>query len=195
MSGKFIVLYGINNLGKTTQAKLLVNRLQAAGYSASYLKYPLYELAPSGLLLNDYLRAGNPWQLSPREAQIIYALNRFQYQGELDRQLAAGQWIVAEDYVGTGLSWGWGAGVDLDFLELINQGLHQPDLALWLDGERFSSGIEAHHKHEGDEELTAKVRNCHRELAKRYGWLRFEANQSIEALNDELWQAVKTLLL
>jgi len=195
MSGKLIVLYGINNLGKTTQAKLLVSRLQAAGYSASYLKYPLYDLVPSGPLLNDYLRAGNPWQLSPREAQIIYALNRFQYQEELNKQLAAGQWIVAEDYVGTGLSWGWGAGVDLDFLEFINQELRQPDLALWLDGERFTSGIEAHHKHEGDEELTAKVRNCHRELAKRYGWLQFEANQSIEALNNELWQAVKILSL
>jgi len=141
------------------------------------------------------LRAGNPWQLSPREAQIIYALNRFQYQEELNRQLDAGQWIVAEDYVGTGLSWGWGAGVDLNFLELINQGLRQPDLALWLDGERFTSGIEAHHKHEEDEVLITKVRNCHRELAKRYGWLKFEANQSIEALNDELWQAVKALSL
>ena len=119
MSGKLIVLYGINNIGKTTQAQLLVNRLQAAGYLASYLKYPLYELRPSGPLLNDYLRAGNPWKLSAREAQIIYALNRFQYQEELERELASGQWIVAEDYVGTGLAWGWGAGVDLDFLEAI----------------------------------------------------------------------------
>ncbi|HPD08036.1 hypothetical protein KBI31_01955 [Patescibacteria group bacterium] len=194
MSGKLIVLYGINNIGKTTQAQLLVNRLQAAGYLASYLKYPLYELRPSGPLLNDYLRAGNPWKLSAREAQIIYALNRFQYQEELERELASGQWIVAEDYVGTGLAWGWGAGVDLDFLEAINQGLHQPDLALWLDGERFSSGIEANHKHEGDEELMTKVCACHRELAKRYGWLRFRANQSRKTLNDELWQAVKTLL-
>ena len=31
--GKFIVLYGINNLGKTTQAKLLVKNLKNSGVS------------------------------------------------------------------------------------------------------------------------------------------------------------------
>jgi dTMP kinase len=193
MAGKLIVLYGINNLGKSTQAKLLVDRLQQAGYSAIYLKYPIYELEPSGPLLNDYLREGNPLQLLPREAQIIYALNRFQYQPELEKQLAAGQWVIAEDYTGTGLAWGWGAGAKLNFLEAINQGLHQPDLALWLDGERFLSGIEQNHKHESNNELMNKVRDCHRQLAERYGWPRFDANQAVDPLNEQLWQAIKAL--
>jgi len=193
MAGKFIVLYGINNLGKSTQAKLLVDRLRDGGYSTTYLKYPIYELAPSGLLLNAYLREGNLLQLSPREAQIIYALNRFQYQPELEKQLAAGEWIIAEDYTGTGLAWGWGAGAKLNFLEAINNGLLQPDLALWLDGERFLSGVEHDHKHESNNELMNKVRDCHQQLAERYGWPRFDANQPIDDLNDQLWQAIKAL--
>jgi len=193
MAGKLIVLYGINNLGKSTQARLLVDRLQDAGYSTTYLKYPIYELAPSGPLLNAYLREGNPLQLSPREAQIIYALNRFQYQPEIEKQLAANEWIVAEDYTGTGLAWGWGAGAKLNFLEAINEGLLKPDLALWLDGERFVSGIEQSHKHESNNELMKKVRECHQQLAERYGWPRFDANQSIDNLNDQLWQAIKVL--
>lgn len=193
MAGKLIVLYGINNLGKSTQAKLLVDRLRDAGYSTTYLKYPIYELAPSGPLLNAYLREGNPLQLSPREAQIIYALNRFQYQPELEKQLAAGEWIIAEDYTGTGLAWGWGAGAKLNFLEAINNGLLQPDLALWLDGERFLSGVEHDHKHESNNELMNKVRDCHQQLAERYGWPRFDANQPIDDLNDQLWQAIKQL--
>ena len=42
MRGKFIVLYGINNLGKTTQAKFLVEKLQSQGLRAEYVKYPIY---------------------------------------------------------------------------------------------------------------------------------------------------------
>ena len=49
--GIFIVLYGVNNLGKTTQAQLLVERLNKAGVQATYLKYPIYDIEPSGVLL------------------------------------------------------------------------------------------------------------------------------------------------
>jgi thymidylate kinase len=44
MKGKFIVLYGINNLGKTTQAKLLVEKFQKEGLKAEYMKYAVYSL-------------------------------------------------------------------------------------------------------------------------------------------------------
>ena len=42
--GKFIVIYGVNNLGKTTQANMLVQKLKASGLKAEYLKYPIYDL-------------------------------------------------------------------------------------------------------------------------------------------------------
>ncbi len=194
MTGKLIVLYGINNIGKSTQAKLLVEKLKQFGKNASYIKYPIYDLGPSGTLINEYLRQGNPWQLSAREAQILYSLNRYQYQAELNQRLNNGEWIVAEDYTGTGMAWGSGAGVDLDFLEKVNQGLREPDLILWLDGQRFTSGIESGHKHENDDELINKVRQCHQFLANKYNWLKFEANQAIDDLNNQLWQEVAKIL-
>ena len=88
--GKFIVLYGINNIGKTTQAKLLAEKLNSAGLKTEYLKYPIYDLEPSGKLLNNYLREGNIYNLTPREAQIIYALNRTQYEKKLLAKLESG---------------------------------------------------------------------------------------------------------
>ncbi|HNW55710.1 MAG TPA: hypothetical protein PKN62_01360 [bacterium] len=194
MTGQLIVLYGINNIGKSTQAKLLVEKLKQSGKNASYIKYPIYDLGPSGTIINEYLRQGNPWQLSAREAQILYALNRYQYQAELIQRLNNNEWIVAEDYTGTGMAWGSGAGVDLAFLEKVNQGLREPDLILWLDGQRFTSGIESGHKHENDDELINKVRQCHQSLADKYGWLKFEANQPIDDLNNQLWNEVAKLL-
>ena len=53
--GLFVVLHGINNLGKTTQAKLLVEKLQSEGHKAEYMKYPVYDLDPSGKIPDQIL--------------------------------------------------------------------------------------------------------------------------------------------
>ena len=135
--GKFIVFYGINNLGKSTQAKKLVDRLNEAGETSLYIKYPIYDLAPSGPQLNAYLREGNPHDLSPREAQLLYILNRTQYQADVDKHLAEGTHIIAEDYTGTGIAWGTGSGVDQSYLKETNSHLRKEDIAFHFVGNRF----------------------------------------------------------
>ncbi|MFA5023767.1 MAG: dUTP diphosphatase [Patescibacteria group bacterium] len=192
--GKFIVFYGINNLGKSTQAKLLVERLKANGYQAEYLKYPIYELNPSGEILNNYLRRGNPFQLSPREAQIIYALNRDQYQTEIIKKLKSGVNIIAEDYKGTGIAWGLGAGVDERFLKKINSHLISEDLVFLFDGERFREAIENGHHHENNDDLMNKVRWAHLKLREEYGWLKINANLAIEEIHEQIFEKVRWLL-
>lgn len=186
--GKLIVFYGINNLGKSTQAKLLVERLKANGYPAEYLKYPVYDLEPSGIMLNDYLRNANPYNLHSREAQIIYAMNRTQYQEKLLDKLKAGINIIAEDYKGTGIAWGLGAGVNEKFLKDINSHLVDEDLVFLFDGERFRQAIENHHKHENDDDLINKVRWAHLKLREEYDWYKINANLSIEDIHEEIWQ-------
>lgn len=55
-TGKFIALYGINNIGKSTQVNLLFRRLFAAGIPVESVKYPIYTLDPTGTKLNEILR-------------------------------------------------------------------------------------------------------------------------------------------
>ncbi len=192
--GKLIVFYGINNLGKSTQAKLLVERLKANGYQAEYLKYPIYDLAPSGQMLNDYLRNANPYGLHSREAQIMYAMNRTQYQADLIAKLKAGINVIAEDYKGTGIAWGLGAGVDEKFLKEVNSHLISEDLVFLFDGERFRQAIENNHKHENDEDLMTKVRWAHLKLREEYGWWKINANLAIEEIHEEIWVTTRNLL-
>ena len=190
MKGKFIVLYGINNLGKSTQVKLLIERLAKHRITAEYLKYGVYDLKPSGEMLNEYLRKGNPYNFSPREFQMCHALNRTQYEPVLKQKLDAGIWIIAEDYKGTGIAWGVGSGVDMDFLLRLNSHLLEEDLAILFDGERFVSGIETNHKHEQDAELTNKVRTVHLELAKKFDWNIINANQFVEDVHENIWKLI-----
>ena len=192
--GRLIVFYGTNNLGKSTQAKLLVERFNDLNIPFEYLKYPLYDLAPSGHILNDYLRNNNPYNLDPREAQIVYALNRTQYQNNLKEKLNQGINIMAEDYIGTSLAWGMGTGVNLEFLEKINSHLIKEDLAILFDGERFKNSIEKNHKHETNEELFLKVKQIHLDLADKYSWQKINANLSIEEINDKLFKTIKNFL-
>src|SRR5436190_17167412 len=117
--GKFIAIYGVNNIGKSTQAKRLVRKLVAEGKKAVYLKYPVYDLEPSGVMINEYLRGGNPYDLSPREIQLVYALNRTQKEPDIEKWLSGGTTVVAEDYTGTGVAWGIGTGLDPAFAKRI----------------------------------------------------------------------------
>jgi thymidylate kinase len=188
--GKLIVFYGTNNLGKSTQAKILIKKLKEKEIKAEYIKYPLYDLKPSGPTLNDYLRNSNPYNLTAREAQLVYCLNRTQYQETIKEKLEKGINIIAEDYTGTGIAWGLGAGVDQDFLEKINSHLIKEDIAILFDGERFKDAIEKDHKHEKDEEFSRKVRQIHLDLGVKYNWYKINANLTIEEISDIIFEKI-----
>ena len=139
--GKLIVLYGINNLGKTTQAKLLVEAVKKAGKPAEYLKYPIYDLEPTGPMIDKYLRHGNPDKVSVRELQMLYALNRYNFEPQLRGKLASGVNIASEDYWGTGVAWGMAQGIDKKFLLGINAACLREDLAFLFDGVNQKFGL------------------------------------------------------
>ena len=161
-----------------------------AGRNVVYYKYPFYDL-PSGKILNSYLREGNPFNLTPREVQTIYAFNRQESQHILKDLLDSGIDVIAEDYAGTGICWGIGAGVDKKYLELINYGLIREDLAFLFDGERFKEATEKGHKHETDEDLLEKVRQAHLKIGEERGWIKVNANLTIDKIHGIIWEEIK----
>jgi len=187
MKGKLIVFYGINNLGKSTQAALLVERLKKIGLDAEYIKYPLYGLIPTGPMLNSYLRDGDPLGLTAREAQVVYALNRAHYQETLLEKLEAGTNIIAEDYFHTGIAWGLTRGVEEGFLRKLNADFILPDIAFLFDGERFTDGIEKGHTHESDDDLMSRCRVVHKRLGQEESWIDINANGKIEEVRKLIW--------
>ncbi len=192
-----ITLYGINGIGKTTQVELLVKFLLSQGKQASRLKYPVYDLEPEGPFIYTYLRDTDfrkELELSVEALQQKYADNRRKYEPELRRRLAEGEWIVAEDYVGTGIAWGLTWGADLEHLERINENLLQPDLSILMHGERFDTAIEAGHRNETADERIRICKNFHLLLAERYHWKQVAANQSVEKVSEHIISIVRTIL-
>ncbi|QQR54911.1 hypothetical protein IPG41_07095 [Candidatus Peregrinibacteria bacterium] len=189
-----ITLYGINNIGKTTQAKLLVDRLKAAGRDAVYVKYPVYDVEPTGPYLNEFLRSGAAQTITEEELQMWFTLNRYQFQPTLQAWLAEGKIVVAEDYTGTGLAWGTVKGAKVEWLEALNAGLIKEDLAILLDGERFGHAAEKAHIHESNPDFMERSRQIHLELGQKYGWLKVPVEGSIEEVAQRLWGLVEEKL-
>lgn len=192
--GKFIVLYGANNLGKSTQARMLVDSLKAKGINAAYIKYPIYDLAPTGPKIYDILHGKLPL---PKEENLqkLFVQNRKDFEPELEKILESGTWVVAEDYTGTGIAWGMVRGLKVMDMEKLNEGLLKEDLGILIDGKRFVHSVEKGHINEEQDEIWEKAREKHLELGEKYGWKKVNANQDKEKIAEEIWKNIENKLL
>ncbi|MCX6784118.1 MAG: hypothetical protein NT141_03570 [candidate division WWE3 bacterium] len=193
--GKFIVIYGSNNIGKSTQVGLLASEI-VNNYHEQLLvvKYPVYGLHPTGPIIRSALKdkvATRP-KFNPLEFQAIYAQNRRDFQDIIVANLNAGINVIAEDYLGTGIAWGMTSDVPLSALLKVNSGLLIPDISILMDGERFKSGHESHHLYESAGDVVwNKNRAIHLKLAKKFGWKIVKSDNSVEQTHDDIWKLVK----
>lgn len=190
----FIAIYGINNIGKSTQTKMLVEYLELEGKKTKLIKYPLYDLPPTGPQINYFLRDPKAPKISPEELQRLYVFNRLDAEPHIRKALSEGYTIVAEDYTGTGIAWGMVHGVNKSLLESMNKDLLREDLAILLDGVSQNRSRETQHLNEGNDELLKKSREIHLQLAKEYGWHIVNANRDKQAVFEDIKAIVEQAL-
>ncbi|MBI3114866.1 MAG: thymidylate kinase [Candidatus Kerfeldbacteria bacterium] len=142
--GKLIVLDGTDGAGKTTQLRLLVQRLRRAGRPVAVVDFPQYRQF-FGRVVGRMLRGefGSLDAVSPYLSSIVFAADRWQASERMRRLLAAGTTVVANRYASANLihqSAKVKAAAErrvlqrwLDDLEYRALGIPQPDLVLFLD--------------------------------------------------------------
>ncbi|MFH1749972.1 MAG: hypothetical protein ABH837_03735 [bacterium] len=189
--GKFIALYSGNNLGKTTQVQAIKKQLQKKSIQVEVVKYAIYDLDPTGILINQYLREGNPYNLDSTTFQTLQAANRYQYESVIKNKLESGIWVLAEDYIGTSIVWGIATGVDKKYLIKLNSGLLKPDLEIVLVGRPFDTGHEKNHTHEDNRKLVEQVSKLHEKLALELNWVQVNANQKIPEVTRDIMAIIQ----
>ena len=104
-AGLFIVLEGSDGSGKTTQFKLLAERLRAVGHDVAVFDFPRYD-EPSSYFVKRYLNGdyGPASEVSPYTASLFYALDRFEAAPAIKQALAAGQIVLSNRYVGSNMA-------------------------------------------------------------------------------------------
>ena len=131
--GVFLCVEGLDGCGKTTQTKLLVERLEKKGYDAIYTAEP--SRGKIGSFIKKYCLHGETRVSSIVEA-LLFAADRFEHvEKEVIPALNEGKLVVSDRYVYSSLAYQGAAGLDLEWIEKINGHAISPDLAVFIDVE------------------------------------------------------------
>ena len=141
----FIVLEGLDGAGKSTQVKLLQQRLAQAGKSYEYLHFPRFDAPIYGDLVARFLRGelGSVESVNPYLVALIYAGDRAEAADLIRGWLQAGKVVIVDRYVYSNVAYQC-AKVDQedertrlrDWIVDLEYGHHaipRPDVSLFLD--------------------------------------------------------------
>jgi dTMP kinase len=198
----FITFEGPDGSGKSTQIKLLAERLTAAGHRL------LLTREPGGTEIGEQIRHVlhdlKNKAMQPRAELLLYSAARAQLVGErIKPHLAAGGIVLSDRFFDSTLAYqGYGHGLDLTALRQITvfatQGL-TPDLTLLfeIDAEtglqrRKTNATEWNRLDDYALAFHERVRHGYLELMKLEParWVKLDARQEVTALSEAVWQVV-----
>jgi len=131
--GFFICVEGLDGCGKTTQTKLLVGKLRKLGYDVVYTAEP--SSGKIGNFIKKYCLLGEKRVSAVVEA-LLFAADRFEHvKKEVIPALNEGKIVVSDRYVYSSLAYQGATGLNLKWIEMINEHAIRPNLAIFVDAE------------------------------------------------------------
>ncbi len=216
--GKLIVIEGTDGSGKSTQFKLLSERLEQNQIAFKHLVFPRYS-EESSALIRMYLGGQfgtNPTDVNAYAASSFYAVDRYaSYKMDWGQWYQDGGLVLSDRYTTSNAVhqaskepeesrqdfWSW-----LYDFEYNKLGLPRPDLIIYLDVPTdFTEKLMRHREsstgtqadiHEKDLAYLATCRQTGRSAAQFYGWTVIEcvkdgAMRSIEDIHQEIFAHVQ----
>lgn len=220
MSGKLIALEGTDGAGKTTQARLMAQRLREEGVSFREIDFPRYG-SPFARPVEMYLHGAlgsRPGDVNAYAASTLYAVDRYgAYKEDWGRDYESGRLILADRYTTSNAvhqapklppeeRWAY-----LDWLfdlEYNRLALPKPDLVIYLDlpaevsAQLLRRRQESTHTkadiHERDGAYLRACRESAQEIVERLGWRRVDCSKdgavrTPDDIHRELWEIVRPL--
>ena len=219
--GKLIVIEGTDGSGKSTQFRLLTDRLESEQVKFQKLVFPQYS-EPSSALIRMYLGGEfgkSPSDVSAYAASAFYSVDRYaSYRKVWGKWYEEGGLVVSDRYTTSNavhqaskepedkredfLNWLY----DFEYDKL---GLPRPDLVIYLDVPTdFTEKMLRHREsetnthadiHEQDMQYLATCRRMGRAAAEHYGWtvircVRDGAMRSMEDIHEEIYRHVAACL-
>jgi dTMP kinase len=131
MRGRFVVIEGVDGVGKTTQEGLLRAAVQKAGYEVHCTKQPT-DWYRSQDTVRAFLNSGE--KLCPLEVlALMSAADRLYHVANvIEPLLAQGAWVICNRYVYSAIAYFQVRGVEAEFVEYINRFVPRPDYGILL---------------------------------------------------------------
>jgi dTMP kinase len=206
----FITFEGPEGGGKSTQARLLAERLQTTGYPVTLTREP--GGTPAGKAIRAIWDDPNRSDLLPITDLLLLCADRAQHVGSLIRPaLERGEIVISDRYADSTRAYqGYGSGLDFATLETLLQvatsGL-TPDLTLLLDIPA-AEGLARRHaaSKSGDnplDRLDQRSLDYHERVHAGYlklaaqepaRWVILDARADAQSLAETIWQIVQARL-
>jgi dTMP kinase len=202
--GAFVLLEGVDRCGKTTQSRLLVERLQKEGFAVQAARFPNRSTA-TGNLIDSYLQSSS--HLDDRAVHLLFSANRWEASEDLVRQLSRGTTVVCDRYAYSGVAFSSAKVdettgkplLDMDWCQGPEKGLPAPDCVIFLDispeeAERRDGYGEERYE---NKDMQIRVRQRFADLQavdeKTGGvpWKVVNAEQSVEQVQADIWKIVQ----
>jgi len=192
--GIFICVEGLDGCGKTTQTKLLVRRLRKKGYDVTYTAEP--SRGEIGSFIKKYCLHGLERVSSVVEA-LLFAADRFVHvEKEVIPALDEGKLVVSDRYVYSSLAYQGAAGLDVKWIETINEHAMRPDLAIFIDVEPETVIQRLKPKKSVMEKLETQreVQEVYMKFVEKGGLVRINGNKSKGEVADDILRVVLRFL-
>lgn len=192
--GLFICVEGLDGCGKTTQTKLLVRKLRKMGWDAVYTAEP--SRGKIGKFIQKYCLHGEKRTFPIVEA-LLFAADRFEHvEREVIPALNEGKIVVSDRYVYSSLAYQGATGLDLKWIEMINEHAIRPDLAIFVDVEPEAVIKRLKPKKSVMENLETqrKVREVYVKFVEKGELVRIDGNKSTKEVADDILKVVLRFL-
>jgi dTMP kinase len=191
--GAFIVIEGLDGSGKTTQAKILATTLkksQTAVYTAEPSRGKIGKFIRNRILYSD---ARPPTSVEA----LLFAADRIDHiRNEVVPALERDQLVVSDRYVYSSLAYQGSAGLDLKWIEAVNEHALKPDLAILIDvdPETVLSRLRRKKSVMENLETQKKVRQIYLQYVAKGDLIRIDGNKPKKNVADQVLAMVTAFL-
>lgn len=189
--GKLIVIDGIDQSGKRTQAELLARKIRHHGSSCAIWSFPAYHT-----LLGRRLRAYLVGKERPnmRVVHLLYAANKWEVAAKISEQRTRGIVVIANRYSPSNLAYGVAHGLSLQWLTTLEADLPKPDQIFILDvpvKTSFRRKTRRRDRHEDDAAYLNRVRRTYLRLAKEQNWTIVNGESTPPVVHSRIWKLLE----
>jgi dTMP kinase len=203
----FITFEGLDYSGKSTQANLLVERLQKHGKEVIFIR------EPGGTAISEKIRDilldKQHLELRQIAELFLFSAARTQVVDEVILPaLKSGKVVVCDRFYDSTTAYqGYGRGIDLDDVQAINRiatSGTKPDLTFFIDIEideisirQIAAGLSADRMESSGRDFFERVRNGYWELAEKESnrLIVVGGKQPVEVIHREIWDVVQQRII